>query len=331
MNGRETSAPGRGMAGNTVAGYTSGVGRAGVPRCAEDRPMGRGPVVHVMLVLIPALACAAVRPAAAADSPGSDRPTQQELMASRGLVRHKGLWRTPQEMELLEREQHEDVSRKQWVGRLERLRGQLDDPATAARAAEEIRGIADPLALGALVAAIGKEPVLRVRILEVEALAHLPGPDPLAALAAIALDHPDSETRITAVERLQALGPRPVLPLLVAALAGPDNARINRAAEVLGRLGATAAAGPLIAALETEHVVVTGSGREGQTSATFTPAGGGLALGGGPKRGKVRVRNERVLEALVTITGANFEWNVDAWRAWLANRDAPPDFDPRRD
>ena len=265
------------------------------------------------------------------DSPGDDRQSQQELMAERGLVRHKGLWRTPQEMELLERDHRDDVGRKQWVTRLERLRGQLDDPATAARAAEEIRGIGDPLALGALVAAVGREPVLRVRILEVEAISRLPGPDALAALAAIALDHPDSETRITAVERLAVLGPRPVLPAVVAALGGPDNARINRAAEVLGRLEARAAVGPLIAALETEHVVVTGSGREGQTSATFTPAGGGLALGGGPKRGKVRVRNERVLEALVAITGANCEWNIDAWRAWLANQDAPPDFDPRRD
>ncbi|MFZ4730962.1 MAG: HEAT repeat domain-containing protein [Pirellulales bacterium] len=285
-----------------------------------------------LVVVVAGLSCDAGRPVAAADdSPGNDRQSQQELMASRGLVRHKGLWRTPQEMELLERDHRDDVGRKQWVGRLDRLRGQLDDPATSARAAEEIRGIGDPLALGALVAAVGREPVLRVRILEVEAISHLPGPDALAALATIALDHPDSETRITAVERLAALGPRPVLQPVMAALGGPDNARINRAAEVLGRLEATAAVGPLIAALETEHVVVTGGGREGQTSATFTPAGGGLALGGGPKRGKVRVRNERVLEALVAITGANFEWNIDAWRAWLANHDAPPEFDPRRD
>jgi hypothetical protein len=152
-----------------------------------------------------------------------------------------------------------------------------------------------------------------------------------AALAAIALDHPDPEARIGAVERLAALGPRPVVPLLVAALAGPDNARVNRAAEVLGRLRATGAVGALIGVLETEHVVVSGGGREGQTSATFTPSGGGLSLGGGPKRGKVRVRNDKVLEALVEITGVNFEWNLDAWRGWLATRDAPPDLDLRRD
>lgn len=267
-------------------------------------------------------------------SPGTEEPqrsTQQEAMAKRGLVRYRGAWRTQQEIDLIERDHRDEVARKQWVGKLERLRGQLDDPATAARATEEIRGIVDPLALPALAAAIGKEPVLRVRLLEIETLSRLPGADVFAALAAIALDHPDPETRIGAVERLAALGPRPVVPLFVAALAGPDNARINRAAEVLGRLHAAGATRALVGALETEHVVVSGTGREGQTSATFTPSGGGLSLGGGPKRGKVRVRNEKVLEALVEITGVNFEWNGDAWRGWLATRDAPPDLDLRRD
>jgi hypothetical protein len=42
------------------------------------------------------------------------------------------------------------------------------------------------------------------------------------------------------------------------------------------------------------------------------------------------VQNQQVLEALVTLTGADFSWDVDAWRAWLASRQSPPDFDPRR-
>lgn len=259
------------------------------------------------------------------------RTTQEERMTALGLVRHRGLWRTPQEIELLEASQRDDVARKQWAVRLRRLREDLDDPASSARAAEEIRGITDPLALPALVAAVSREPVLRVRILEIETLSRLPGADVLVALATIAIDHPDPETRIAAVERLVAIGPRPVLPLLVAALAGPDNARINRAAEALGRLGDAAAIGPLVGALETEHVVVTGGGGDGQTSATFTPSGGGLSLGGGPKRGKMRVRNEAVLEALGTLAGTSFEWNLDAWRAWLANRESPADLDLRRD
>jgi hypothetical protein len=53
-------------------------------------------------------------------------------------------------------------------------------------------------------------------------------------------------------------------------------------------------------------------------------------MGGGAKRVTVVAKNDRVLESLVTLTGANFEWNAAAWRAWLANRDSPADFDPRR-
>ena len=148
---------------------------------------------------------------------------------------------------------------------------------------------------------------------------------------AAAVDHVDPETRILAVERLVSLGPETAASAIVPALGSDDNARVNRAAEALGRLGAGMAIVPLIAALETEHVVVVGGGGpEGSTSATFTPSGGGLSMGGGPKRGKTRVQNQQVLEALVTLTGANYHWDEAAWRAWLASRQAPPDLDLRR-
>ena len=54
-------------------------------------------------------------------------------------------------------------------------------------------------------------------------------------------------------------------------------------------------------------------------------------MGGGPKQQLVAVRNERVLEALVTLTGVDFGWDATAWRAWFAGeRQPPPEFDPRR-
>jgi hypothetical protein len=165
----------------------------------------------------------------------------------------------------------------------------------------------------------------------VEALSRIRSADAAAALVAVAVDHVDPETRIAAAERLVVIGPHLAVPQLVAALGSADNARVNRAAEALGRLGVPTVVAPLIEALQTEHLVVAGDGTpEGSTSATFTPSGGGLAMGGGTKRVKVTLRNERVLEALVTLTGVNFEWNAAAWRAWLANRQSPPDFDPRR-
>jgi hypothetical protein len=261
------------------------------------------------------------------------RPSHQELMAERGLIRHRGAWRTVQEIELLDRSERARLAQKDWVARLERLRRQLDQASQAERAAEEIRGISDPFAVTAVAAALAKEPVGRVRGWYVEALSRIRSPDATGVLVATALDHADPETRVAAIERLLLIGPHLALPTLVAALHSADNAQVNRAAEALGRLGLPSAIGPLIDALQTQHVVVTGDGTpEGSTSATFTPSGGGLSMGGGPKQHRVPVRNDRVLEALVTLTGVNFAWDTAAWRAWLANRRAPPlDYDPRRD
>lgn len=286
------------------------------------------------------------------DQPTGPRKTQQELMSERGFVRYRGSWRTVQEIELIERAERANLAQKEWKGRLERLRRQLDQSGTADQAAEEIREIADPFAVPALAAAVAAEPVFRVRSLYVEALARIRAGAATATLAFLAVDHTDPETRIAAAERLVAIGPQAVLPMVVAALASPDNARVNRAAEAIGRLvqaqptggaGAESAAGTagpaataavisaLVRALETEHQAVVGNGTpEGSTTTTFTPSGGGLSVGSGAQRVKMNMRNERVLETLVTLTAANFAWDAAAWRAWLASRESPPDYDPRR-
>lgn len=266
-----------------------------------------------------------------AEATSGKPPSPQELMSARGFIRYRGMWRTVQEIELIERFDRVNLAQKEWSIRLERLRKRLDDPRHTDAAAEEIREIADPFAVPALAAALGKERMPRVRACYVEALSHIRGSESVTALMAVAVDHADAETRVLAVERLMDVGPDMAAAAIVGALGGADNARINRAAEALGRLGSTAAVGPLIEVLETDHMVVVGGGTpEGSTSATFTPSGGGLSMGSGPKRQKTRVQNQQVLEALVKLTGANFEWNTAAWRAWQANRQSPPDFDPRR-
>jgi hypothetical protein len=281
--------------------------------------------------------CCAQGDARAGDS-ALPRKSQQEVMSERGYVRYRGSWRTVQEIELIERAERANLARKEWVQKLERLRKQLDAGTSSAIAAgrpgnvaEEIREIADPHAVPAIVAALGQEQVWPVRLLYVEALSHIASGEARMALVATAVDHPDEETRAAATERLAAVAAETAVPPLVAALASSDNARLNRAAEALGRLGRPSAVAPLIAALETQHLTTVGDGPgEGATSATFTPQGGGLAMGGGKKRVKVTMKNDRVLEALVTLTGVNFEWDARAWRAWLAHRKAPAGFDPRR-
>jgi HEAT repeat protein len=265
-------------------------------------------------------------------SPGEGRPSQQAFMLERGFVRYRGAWRTSQEIELIERSERDGVARKQWAPRLEKLRRRLDDPSTAATAAEELREIVDPAAVPALGAALAREGVPQVRAFLIEALARIGTGDALAILVQVAIDHADPDTRLTAVERIGAIGPRVAEPALVAALAGPDNARVNRAAEAIGALGLSTAAAALVDALETEHTVIASDGRQaGQTSVAFGSTGGdGLSLGGGPKRGKVRLRNEAALAALVRITGEDHQWNLPAWRQMLAARELAEPIDLRR-
>ncbi|MFM9194357.1 MAG: HEAT repeat domain-containing protein [Planctomycetia bacterium] len=297
---------------------------------------GRGRLrrIAAAAVLGPACALSAARgeePASTAASVTEKPASQQELMTARGFVRYRGMWRTVQEIELIERADRVRLAQKEWDARLERLRKRLDDPRQAAAAAEELREIADPFAVPALAAALGKERMPRVRAYYVESLSHIRGQESLVALVSVAVDHPDPETRILAVERLVDIGPDIAAAAIVGALGGGDNARIHRAAEALGQRGSKVAVAPLVDVLETDHVGVVGGGAaEGSTTATFTPSGGGLSMGSGPKRQKTRVQNQQVLEALVRLTSVNFEWNTAAWRAWLANRESPPDFDPRR-
>jgi len=292
--------------------------------------------------LILAMYVACVASLAGAQSSTAPAKTQQEAMAERGYVRYRGGWRTAQEIELIERTERVQFARVEWKQKLERLRRQLDQPAHAAQAAEEIAEIADAAAVPALAAAVAEERVFRTRGLFVQALARIRTSDATAVLVSVALDHTDPETRIAAVEQLATIGAESALPAFMAALASADNARINRAAAAIGRLLAAvppesslrhddALPGRLVAVLETEHMGLVGNGTaEGSTSATFTPSGGGLALGGGPKRVRVIVKNEDVLDTLATVAGVNFGWELSAWRAWLAARDAPADLDLRR-
>jgi len=290
---------------------------------------GRPAFSHVLLLLGTVLCAAAPAAGIAAETAKSP----QELMAERGLVRYRGAWRTVQEIELIEAGERGDAARREWKEKLERLRKAIGQPATADRAIEEVREIADPAAVAALGEALAGERDQRVRTLYVEALSHIRSADAVVVLVTVSVDHPDAVTRADTCDRLVKIGPRLAGPPLVAALSGGDNARVNRAAEALGRLGVVEAVGPLIDALQTEHVaVVSEGGGPGSTSVTFTPnGGGGLSAGGGPKRVKGVLRNDAVLAALVTLTGANFEWDEAAWKAWRASREAPPaDYDPRR-
>ena len=183
----------------------------------------------------------------------------------------------------------------------------------------------------ALIAAINTDPVPRVRLLYVEALGNIVSTDAIGALLSLVLNHADSEVRWSAIEQLNDKDSMQVVPALVAALQGPDNQRINRAAVALKTLGDESAVQPLINVLITQSVVSSSTASGGKTSVTFSPTGGGLALGSNQKQKIISSQNTQVLEALTTLTGVNYGWDQTRWQLWFLNQGVSSTVDIRRD
>ena len=257
--------------------------------------------------------------------------THAQRMETLGYHRYRGSWRTQQEIDL--DKQAEAVTKSRVVARqrLQRLRRELDKPEAGKNIADEIRQTNDPFAVMALIAAINTDPVPRVRLLYVEALGNIVSTDAIGALLSLVLNHADSEVRWSAIEQLNDKDSMQVVPALVAALQGPDNQRINRAAVALKTLGDESAVQPLINVLITQSVVSSSAASGGKTSVTFSPTGGGLALGSNQKQKIISSQNTQVLEALTTLTGVNYGWDQARWQLWFLNQGVSSTIDIRRD
>ena len=247
--------------------------------------------------------------------------THAQRMETLGYHRYRGSWRTQQEIDLDKQAEAVTKSRVVAKQRLQRLRRELD----------EIRQTNDPFAVMALIAAINTDPVPRVRLLYVEALGNIVSTDAIGALLSLVLNHADSEVRWSAIEQLNDKDSMQVVPALVAALQGPDNQRINRAAVALKTLGDESAVQPLINVLITQSVVSSSAASGGKTSVTFSPTGGGLALGSNQKQKIISSQNTQVLEALTTLTGVNYGWDQTRWQLWFLNQGVSSTIDIRRD
>ncbi len=235
--------------------------------------------------------------------------THTQRMESHGYHRYRGSWRTQQEINLYKQAEAATKSRVEARHRLERLRRELDKPGVSEDSSTEIRQTTDPFSVLPLITAINTDPVPRVRLLYVEALGNIDSTDAIGALLSLVLDHSDSEVRWSAIEQLEEKESIQVVPSLVAALGGTDSRRINRAAFALKTLGDESAVQPLINVLITRHVVSSGAESGGKTSVTFSPTGGGLALGGNQKTKAVSLQNAQVLEALTKLTDVNYGWD----------------------
>jgi len=267
--------------------------------------------------------------------------TREDRMTKRGFIRYKGRWRLPLDVEILERRRKEELAVKGWIGKLKRLREALDSE-TASEAADTIRAIRDPFAQQAIRRQLEREPDQRVQRLYLETLANIATPAALKTLVDVSLHGTSEEIRLTAVELLAKQKEPEVTQMYIAALRDKQNEVVNRAAIGLASLEDPASLRPLIDALETKHKYRYVEGQPGMINSTFGKSsssaggfsgggGGGLSVGGGPKIVTRRMKNPAVLDALVNLTGVNFDYDVKRWKYWLASQKRPGSVDARRD
>jgi len=264
--------------------------------------------------------------------------TQEGAMTARGYVRHNGKWLSAQEVELAQSKRELDTAQQEWCQKLKRWRGWLGTDRDQ-EARENITGASDPMAVKGLALGLRDDKDSRARLLFVAALAKIDAPEAARAMAIASIYDSVEDVRLTCLDVLQTKKRPEVVSYYVTKLNSKKNTNeiINLAAVGLGRMKDPSAIGPLIDALVTTHKFkIVQAGGDGAMSPSFGkgPNGGGtgLAMGGGPKYRYQSIPNQSVLDALVALTGRNFNFDKQAWKYWYsAQKKAPDAIDARRD
>jgi PBS lyase HEAT-like repeat len=257
--------------------------------------------------------------------------SSDELMAERGMVFYEGKWRTQQDVAIRERDKQAQNTNVDWFQSIRLWRGWLDNRRSerVAEAEALLRAINDPEAAPALAKILDGENDRDVFDLLLDVLGPLDHPVAVQTLVAYTLDPSiKGDVRDECLDYLiHRNRPVQILPY-VQALKSKDNLVVNRAGYALGRIGDEAAISPLIDALVTKHKYQIDMGPEMTASAS-----GGLSVGGGGiKIIEKEEQNERVLNALVKLSGnQNFEYDEPAWRAWFVDRQMRQQYNSRRD
>jgi len=261
--------------------------------------------------------------------------TQDEIMAARGLIKYDNRYRTPQDIALREQEKKQKQLQVDWFQKI-RLWVDWLDSRRAAEAAQKIAAVRDPNAASAFVKLLEKSKSQNVRDLLTATLAEIKHPLAVTTLVDFSLNEPDPEVRLQCLEYLiqhhQPLSLQPYFSALNDRKY--NNEIINRAAFALHRIRDPRAISPLIDALVTTHQFKISDAPPGNTSASFSPSGGGggFSAGNKPKFYKRDIPNLPVRQALVELSGGqDYEFNETLWRRWFVNQQKAKYVDARRD
>ncbi len=254
--------------------------------------------------------------------------TREEQQTKLGYVRYEGRLRTPQEIEILKRQDKDDKAELDWIGKLDRWRKWLGGK----RANEALAGFAqvsDPYAVPGLVKLLDREVNPSYRLIYLRSLSQIDSGSAHQALLRLAVMDREAEIRESSLDELVRRKSPDTVAQFAKSLRSKDNLVVNRAAYALGRMGDSAAVGPLIDALITTHKFQIQKQAPGSTAASFGRnvgggsgwGPGGMTMGNSPKTVNQPMRNQSALDALVSLTGGvNFDYDARAWQYWFSQQ-----------
>lgn len=274
---------------------------------------------------------------------------RDELMASKGYVKYKNKYITPQELEIIEKTTEELQRDRTWVQRVRVWRGWLDGPSEdkSRQAVAELKAVNDPHAASAVIKFLATDSRVRVRELAVDVLVKIGGGKATVGLVNLALFDESIEIRAAALEGIGQEQFLAAQNAFIQALRNESNAVVCRAGYALGKIGDKKAIGPLIDALVTAHnyQVTTDTpsnpvysfstdGNFAQNTPTLPPHVEAAVRTGqllppvyvpseSPVTRKVAIvrvehRNAEVLAALESLTDKDFGYDKRTWGLWWA-------------
>ncbi len=271
--------------------------------------------------------------------------TREEHMASMGMVKFRGRYVTPEELELLEKSAEDREIERQWYAKARMWYGWLAAGGTSQqKALSELKEVKDPLALKGFSKYFQYDANREYRKLAIDLFENIQHTGSTARLVEMAVSDADGYVRSLALDAIKRGRTDQAIPYLIHSLSSSANIVVRRSGAALGELGSEKAVPHLIAALVTVHRYQTeeaipsysvgiGGGNAGYASSTVLPPDIEVMLRTGqlpygvsvysdqkPMTRTVDVNvaqeNQEVLDALVLLTGQNYGFNERTWQLW---------------
>ncbi|MBL4883902.1 MAG: HEAT repeat domain-containing protein [Planctomycetaceae bacterium] len=281
--------------------------------------------------------------------------THAEHMLSRGYVRHRGKFITPEEKSLLENTEADRVSQQQWYARIHLwanwLTGRYEKQR--AQAVEQIQSIRDPQAVPALRKIFADQPSRDIRLLYINVLARIDAPSAITALVVQGIYDSDQGVRQRAISSVPESQLNLANQVLIGHLSNQENVIVRRAASALLKTGDKQAIPHLIDALVTSHKyrIEVNAPAVGFTMGPGGNVSQGLQghqlppeimaglltgqippeniswQGSGPQAKQLRTvridqQNPEVLETLKSLTSTDFGYDERTWKLWWLSQNS---------